>query len=201
MKPTRCTLLLSIFISTSLHVSGNYVPIIRTTCCICVTLIFFTLCGWLSVLQTRQPPMQSENRRNNSQLCLRSSSNLYLTFHENVTSDWEFRENRRNINQLCLRSSSNLYLTFHENLTSDWEFRENRRNISQLCLRSSSNLYLTFHENVTSDWDFAKIGEISVNFAYGRQVTYTLLSMKSNQWLRVSRKSAKYQSTLLTVVK
>jgi len=26
MKPTRCTLLLSIFISTSLHVSGNYVP-------------------------------------------------------------------------------------------------------------------------------------------------------------------------------
>ena len=29
MKPTRCTLLLSIFISTSLHVSGNYVPIIR----------------------------------------------------------------------------------------------------------------------------------------------------------------------------
>jgi len=31
IKPTRCTLLLSIFISTSLHVSGNYVPIIRRT--------------------------------------------------------------------------------------------------------------------------------------------------------------------------
>jgi len=26
--------------------------------------------------------------------------------------------------------------------------------------------------------NFAKIGEISINFAYGRQVTYTLLSMK-----------------------
>jgi len=50
MKPTRCTLLLSIFISTSLHVSGNYVPIIRS----------ITLHGWLSGLQTRQPPMQSE---------------------------------------------------------------------------------------------------------------------------------------------
>ena len=31
MKPTRCALLLSIFISTSLHVSGNYVSIIRRT--------------------------------------------------------------------------------------------------------------------------------------------------------------------------
>jgi len=42
MKPTRCTLLLSIFISTSLHVSGNYVPIIRRNC-IYATLVFFTL--------------------------------------------------------------------------------------------------------------------------------------------------------------
>ena len=49
MKPTRCTLLLSIFVSTSLHVSGNYVPIIRRTYCIYATLVFFTLCGWLSV--------------------------------------------------------------------------------------------------------------------------------------------------------
>ena len=48
MKPTRCTLLLSIFISTSLPVSGNYVPIIRITYCICATLVFFTLYGWLS---------------------------------------------------------------------------------------------------------------------------------------------------------
>ena len=34
MKPTTCTLLLGIFISTSLHVSSNYVPIIRGTYCI-----------------------------------------------------------------------------------------------------------------------------------------------------------------------
>ena len=48
MKPTRCTLLLSIFISTSVHVSGNYVPIIRRTYCIYATLVFFTLygCDW-----------------------------------------------------------------------------------------------------------------------------------------------------------
>jgi len=39
-------LLLGIFISTSLHVSANYVPI--------------TLYGWLSGLQTRQPPVHSE---------------------------------------------------------------------------------------------------------------------------------------------
>ena len=50
MKPTTCTLLLSIFISTSVHVSGNYVPIIRRTYCIYVTLVFFVLCVWLSGL-------------------------------------------------------------------------------------------------------------------------------------------------------
>jgi len=60
MKPTRCTLLLSIFISTSLHVLGNYVPIITRTYCIYATLIFFTLYGWLSGRPTRQPPIQSE---------------------------------------------------------------------------------------------------------------------------------------------
>jgi len=60
MKPTRCTLILSVFISTSLHVSGNYVPIIRRTYCINPTVVYFTLCGWLSGLQTRQPPIQSE---------------------------------------------------------------------------------------------------------------------------------------------
>jgi len=48
MKPTRCTLLLTILISTSLHVSGNYVPIIRRTYCIYATLVFFVLYGWLS---------------------------------------------------------------------------------------------------------------------------------------------------------
>ena len=60
MKPTRCTLLLSIFISTSLHVLGNYVPIIRRTYCIYATLVFFTLYGWLSDRLTRQPPIQSK---------------------------------------------------------------------------------------------------------------------------------------------
>jgi hypothetical protein len=50
MKPTTCTLLLSIFISTSVHVSGNYVPIIKRTYCIYVTLVFFVLCVWLSGL-------------------------------------------------------------------------------------------------------------------------------------------------------
>jgi len=41
MKPTRCILLLSTFILTSLNVSGNW-------------------SGWLSGQQTRQPPIQSE---------------------------------------------------------------------------------------------------------------------------------------------
>ena len=50
MKPTRCTLLLSIFISNSLHVSCNYVPITKTAYCIYVTLVFFTLYWWLSGL-------------------------------------------------------------------------------------------------------------------------------------------------------
>ena len=50
MKPTRCTLLLSIVISTSLHISGNYVPIIGRTYCIYETLIFLIVYGWLSGL-------------------------------------------------------------------------------------------------------------------------------------------------------
>jgi hypothetical protein len=49
-EATRCTLLLSIFISPSLHVSGNNVPIIRRTYCIYATPVFFTLYGWLSGL-------------------------------------------------------------------------------------------------------------------------------------------------------
>ena len=61
MKPTVCTLLLSIFISTSLHVSGNYVPIDRRIYCIYATLVFVTVYGWLSGLQTRQPPDCSLN--------------------------------------------------------------------------------------------------------------------------------------------
>jgi len=49
MEPIRCTLLLSIFISTSLHVLGNYVPIIKKTYFIQATLLFFTLYGWVTV--------------------------------------------------------------------------------------------------------------------------------------------------------
>ena len=41
-----CTIL-GIFISTSLHVSANYVPIIRITYCIYATLVFFTVYEWL----------------------------------------------------------------------------------------------------------------------------------------------------------
>ena len=41
MKPNRCTLILSIFISTSLHVSSNYLPIIRRTYRIYATQVFF----------------------------------------------------------------------------------------------------------------------------------------------------------------
>ena len=45
MKPASCTLLLSIFISTSLHVSDNYVSISRRTYCNYTTLVFFILYG------------------------------------------------------------------------------------------------------------------------------------------------------------
>jgi len=54
MKPTRCTLLLSKFISTSLHVSGNYVSHHQENLLIYVTLVFFTLYGWLNVLLADQ---------------------------------------------------------------------------------------------------------------------------------------------------
>jgi len=62
IKPTRCTLLLSIIISTSVHFSGNYVHIIRRIYRIYATLVVFVLYGWLSGLlqQSRQPPIQSE---------------------------------------------------------------------------------------------------------------------------------------------
>ena len=50
MKPSRCTLILSIFISTSPNVSGNCVPIITRTYCINATLVFFNLYGCLSGL-------------------------------------------------------------------------------------------------------------------------------------------------------
>jgi len=61
MKQTTCTLLLSIFVSTSVHVSGNYVPIIRRTYCIYAILVFFNLCGWLfGPLQLVQEKYQKE---------------------------------------------------------------------------------------------------------------------------------------------
>ena len=50
----RLALLLSIFISTSLHDSGNYVPLIRRTYCIYATLVF-SLCMGKCL-----PPIQSE---------------------------------------------------------------------------------------------------------------------------------------------
>jgi len=56
MKPTRCTLILSIFISTSLHVSGNCVPIIRwltglqTSMCIVVSCLVCIVVVVLCVL-------------------------------------------------------------------------------------------------------------------------------------------------------
>jgi len=52
------TLFLSIFISNSLHVSGNYVPITRRNFCIYVTVVFFNVYLWPSGLQTCQPPIQ-----------------------------------------------------------------------------------------------------------------------------------------------
>ena len=57
-----CTTLFSIFILNSAHVSGNYVPVIRRTYCICATLVFFSLYDWLSGLlqQTRQPLIHNE---------------------------------------------------------------------------------------------------------------------------------------------
>jgi len=51
MKPARCTLL----ISTSVHVSGTYVSIIRRSYCIYATLVFFTLYEWLSGLLVCRP--------------------------------------------------------------------------------------------------------------------------------------------------
>jgi len=70
MQPTRCTILLSIFISTSLHVSGNYVPISRETYCIYATLancysvwVAVWSAGWDETHpnhQTRRPSTQGE---------------------------------------------------------------------------------------------------------------------------------------------
>jgi len=62
MKPTRCTLVFSIFISTSEHVSGNYLPIIRRTYCIYASLVFFTLYRWLSNLVVRMRSAQNSSQ-------------------------------------------------------------------------------------------------------------------------------------------
>jgi len=61
MKPTGCTLPLSIFISTFVHVSGNRVPIIRRTYCIYVTLVV-----GMSLIPTGRPdshPYRVKNTR------------------------------------------------------------------------------------------------------------------------------------------
>ena len=64
-KSTRCTLHLSIFISNSLHLSGNYAPIIRRTYCIYAILLFFVLYGWLFGLlvgtESRIPNSRSDS--------------------------------------------------------------------------------------------------------------------------------------------
>jgi len=57
MKPTRCKLLLSVFISNSVHVSGNYVPVIRRTYCIYATLV--CLVCW-SGIPTSRPVTHTE---------------------------------------------------------------------------------------------------------------------------------------------
>jgi len=46
IKPTRCTLPYSICISTSVYVSGNYMPIIRRTYCIYATLVALWVSVW-----------------------------------------------------------------------------------------------------------------------------------------------------------
>jgi hypothetical protein len=68
MKPTTCTLILSVFISTSVHISGNYVPIISKTYCIYATLVFFTRyvwlsgLGWVAVWSADQPATHTERK-------------------------------------------------------------------------------------------------------------------------------------------
>jgi len=50
INPTRCTNLLSTYTYfTSLHVSGNHVPIIWRNQCIYVTMVFATLYVWFPV--------------------------------------------------------------------------------------------------------------------------------------------------------
>jgi len=48
-------IILNIFIFSSLHVSGIYIPIIKRTYCTYETLVFVTLYGWLfCLLASRQ---------------------------------------------------------------------------------------------------------------------------------------------------
>jgi len=75
MKPTSCTLLLSIFISTSLHVSGNYVPIIRRTYSICATLVFFFCSVWMASFEK---DYTEKHGQQNIKLC---ESYVYWTVH------------------------------------------------------------------------------------------------------------------------
>jgi len=77
MKPTKCTLLLSMFISTFLYVSGSYVPIIRRIYCIYETLGFLHslwVAVW-SVDQTR-PVYLFQHLPCFGQLCAHHQENL-----------------------------------------------------------------------------------------------------------------------------
>jgi len=60
IKPTWCTVFLSMFISFLYIVLGDYVPIITRNNCM-RHLVFVSLCGWLSGMQghTRQSSTQS----------------------------------------------------------------------------------------------------------------------------------------------
>ena len=60
MKPTKCTLLLKYIYFKFSTCFGQLLAILkRTYCCTYATMVFFTLYGWLSGLQTRQTPIQT----------------------------------------------------------------------------------------------------------------------------------------------
>jgi len=83
MKPTRCTLLFSIFISTSLRVSGNCVPIIRRTYCIYATLVFFSLCvGGCLVCCSRQPPIVTVSSPDDGNIVARNMQRSWNKYTE-----------------------------------------------------------------------------------------------------------------------
>ena len=80
MKPTRCTLLLSIFISTTLHVSINCVPIIRRTYCICATMVIFTV--WVAVWSADQYRTDTVSSSDDGHTVAR---NMYRSWNKHTT--------------------------------------------------------------------------------------------------------------------